>query len=146
MKECLNCKKEFQERRSTARFCSNKCRSAFNRGASGNKITKMQMQEMYNAIMGATEALKGYPGFIPQVLNPISHKDAVAIYNAENKDQRTSLESYDYNGMKELIIKATSSYELEFAWKIVKAASWLAGWQIRELTRLKDLQQTRIDF
>jgi len=31
MKECLNCKNQYQERRSTSKFCSNKCRAAFAR-------------------------------------------------------------------------------------------------------------------
>jgi CRISPR/Cas system CSM-associated protein Csm2 small subunit len=132
MKECLNCKKEFQERRSTARFCSNKCRSAFNRGTSGNRITKMQMREMFNAIMGAVNSINAKNG----------QPEAVTVV-FEMPSEKTP--KMNYNNARATIEASTSSYQLEDAWRQIKKQDW-PGWQMKELTKLKDLQQTKIDF
>lgn len=51
-----------------------------------------------------------------------------------------------YNELRGLIESATSSTELHKAWKEVEKNKTLAGWQIRELEKLKNIQQTKIDF
>lgn len=50
--ECLNCKKEFKEKRGTAKYCSVNCRVAWNK-KNGNKkpISGIQTQVLYNAVL-----------------------------------------------------------------------------------------------
>lgn len=51
-----------------------------------------------------------------------------------------------YNELRDLIQAATSSVELHKAWKEVEKNKELASWQLKELGKLKDYQQTKIDF
>jgi hypothetical protein len=145
MKICLNCQKEYQNKREASKYCSDKCRVAYNRKHPQNSVSKTQVQVLYNEMLEMVAIMKE-SGLEIRVINPIPAETAIAIHNTENKDQLTSTTNYDYNGLKQLISASTSAYELEQAWRIVKAAAWLAGWQLKELTRLKDLQQTKIDF
>lgn len=144
MKQCLNCHTEFEYKRESAKFCSDKCRATYNRAHPKQLVTPIQMQVLYNEILELASKMKGVR---PEVLlvNPISPQTAVAIHNAENKDQHTEVITYDYNGLKGLISAATSSTELHAAWKIIENAN-LAGWQLRQLSQLKEHQRTKIDF
>jgi hypothetical protein len=58
--ECLNCQKEIVGKKSTARYCSIKCRVAHHR-KNGKKqgITEPQMQVLYNSFLEAIRSLKG---------------------------------------------------------------------------------------
>jgi predicted nucleic acid-binding Zn ribbon protein len=141
--ECLNCKKEFEPKRPHGKFCSDKCRVAYNRANPQNKVTNIQMQVLYAEMLKMASEFKG---FDIKMVDPITPQVHVALINAENKDQHTFIKEYDYAGLKELISTSTSSYDLESAWRIVNAAKGLVGWQLRELTRLKELQRTKIDF
>ncbi len=58
MNKCLKCQKEYEPKRSTSKFCSDSCRSAFHRDAPVNKITKLQMQSLYNAVLEAVEKIQ----------------------------------------------------------------------------------------
>ncbi len=61
MKECLNCTAKFQERRSTAKFCSNKCRAAYNRGNPTQTVSKVQLQVLYNEMLELIKRVKSEP-------------------------------------------------------------------------------------
>lgn len=58
MRECLNCKKEYEHKREASKFCSGKCRVKYNRDHPKEKITRMSMQAMYNFAMEALTELK----------------------------------------------------------------------------------------
>ena len=50
--KCLNCQKEFEpKRKDTAKFCSATCRVQYNRVNPKDKVTKVQMQVLYNTMM-----------------------------------------------------------------------------------------------
>ena len=50
--KCLNCQKEFEpKRKDTAKFCSATCRVRYNRVNPKDKVTKVQMQVLYNTMM-----------------------------------------------------------------------------------------------
>jgi hypothetical protein len=55
MQECLWCKKQFEPKRPTAKFCSTSCRVMNNRkfGKKKDAITDVQMQVLYKAVMDA---------------------------------------------------------------------------------------------
>lgn len=68
MKKCLQCPNEFEAKRESAKFCSDKCRVAWHR-KHGKKdgVTKFQMQVLYNSILEAIEkmALPQLSNFVP---------------------------------------------------------------------------------
>lgn len=50
--KCLNCPKEFEpKRKDTAKFCSATCRVQYNRVNPKEKVTRVQMQVLYNTMM-----------------------------------------------------------------------------------------------
>jgi hypothetical protein len=52
MKECLECKKEFDAKREAAKFCSVNCRVKWNRKQpKKNIVTPLQMQVLYNSVL-----------------------------------------------------------------------------------------------
>lgn len=61
MKRCLNCDKEFQHKRNAAKFCSDKCRAAYNRSHPGQAVTKIQVQVLYNEMLDMIKAAKEAP-------------------------------------------------------------------------------------
>lgn len=138
MKECLNCKKEFEPKKQHGKFCCANCRVSYNRKhpkiENGiNAVVSPTMQELFNSIMAGIDAINarnGLPPAICSVIVPEKQKEAVLSYNE----------------LMDLIESATSSTELHKAWKAVEKNKTLAGWQIRELEKLKNIQQTKIDF
>lgn len=149
MKICLKCNKEFEPKRDTAKFCSTSCRVMYGKKNQGRKketvLERMEAinEEMKRTLLKIHGIMESSDG---RTANPVSPETAIGLHNLENTDQFTATSTYSYEGLKALINASTSSHDLEHAWKIVKAATWLAGWQIRELTKLKELQQTKIDF
>jgi len=135
MKECLNCKKEYEPKRDSSKFCSTSCRVRwYQKHSKGkSKVTTMDMQELYNAVLSAVNSINAKNGQPPASLHvfvPETPKEAVL----------------SYNDLRDLIQAATSSSELHKAWKEVEKNKSLASWQMRELGKLKDYQQTKIDF
>lgn len=61
MKQCMNCKKEFEYKRESARFCSDRCRAAYNRANPQQAITKVQVHVIYNEILELIERAKAEP-------------------------------------------------------------------------------------
>jgi len=58
MKQCMNCKTDFEFKRDSAKFCSDKCRAAYNRAHPQQMVTKLQMQSLYNAVLEAVEKIQ----------------------------------------------------------------------------------------
>lgn len=96
MKECLNCKSEFKEQRSTAKFCSNKCRAAHNRQKPENKVTKMQLQVLYNAFLDA--------------VGKIQYSAPKEIYDAPKKPNIQD-EPLSFNKLRETIENKEPSFQ-----------------------------------
>lgn len=135
MKLCAYCQKEYANKRDTSRFCSDKCRVAYNRKnpKKGDAITPVQMQVLYNSIMGAIRAInernnQPIPG--ATIIIPVASKEA----------------EYGYNELMKLIESATSAAELAIAWKKVEKTEGLAKWHLNKLTQAKEEQRTKIDF
>jgi hypothetical protein len=61
MRECLNCKIQYQEKRSTSKFCSNKCRAAYNRGNPTHTVSKTQLQVLYKEMLDLIQKAKSEP-------------------------------------------------------------------------------------
>ena len=57
MKECLNCKKGYESRRDFSKYCSTKCRVQYNRNNPKEKVTRVQMQVLYNSILGLVDKM-----------------------------------------------------------------------------------------
>ena len=109
MKECLNCKNQYQERRSTSKFCSNKCRSAFYR-----KGTKGYQESIFEKILTAHGGLQetllkikqlvaNTPYNAPSLVSPLTPEQSVALHNVENKGQVTKAMLLPKERVNELI-------------------------------------------
>lgn len=62
MKACLNCQKSYQSKRDTSKFCSDKCRVAYNRKHPQAGVSKFQMQVLYNNILAAVDSINAKNG------------------------------------------------------------------------------------
>ena len=52
MKPCLHCQKDYEFKRAASKFCSDKCRVAYNRRhPKQGAVTPMQVQVLYNAVL-----------------------------------------------------------------------------------------------
>ncbi len=144
MKLCLNCQKEFEHKRDSAKYCSDKCRAAYNRAHPEQQVTKLQLQLLYNEMIELARKMQSGPEI--KIMPPQTHQQAIALHNAEHPEQRTTFVYLSYNELRALIESATSSMELHKAWKEVEKNKELAGWQIKILNQLKENQRTKIDF
>jgi hypothetical protein len=61
MKACLNCQKEYENKREASKFCSDKCRVAYNRKHPKNSISKVQMQVLYNQVLELIGSIPSAP-------------------------------------------------------------------------------------
>lgn len=112
MKGCLHCKKEFEAKKETAKFCSTSCRVMWNR-KNGNKtkdaIQPFQMQVLYNSLLEMIDKV-GKNNQLPPVIGtiiaqkselPVSGKTfqqymndiADLEYEQEFKDKATEIQS-----------------------------------------------------
>ena len=106
MKECLNCKKEFEPKKRHGKFCCANCRVAYNRKhpkiENGiNVVVSPTMQELFESIMAGIDAINTKNGLPPAQVHIITPKQAVALHNAENKDQITELKGIPISKLKE---------------------------------------------
>lgn len=83
MKECLNCNKNFKEKKDSAKYCSDKCRVQWNRKNPKKEKGLSELQQMkvlYNALMLKIDNLalptvslpindfkQGFIGVVPQI-------------------------------------------------------------------------------
>jgi len=72
MRECLECKKEYENQRETSKFCSTKCRVKHNRKSQKTK-SKIQMDVLYNAILDMVTNMPKN--------TPMSEMASKAVYN-----------------------------------------------------------------
>src|SRR6478735_393114 len=61
MKACMNCKKMFEPKRPHGKFCSDKCRVAYNRSNPTDSVTKIQVQVLYNEMLDLIKKAKSEP-------------------------------------------------------------------------------------
>jgi hypothetical protein len=133
MKECLNCKKTYNAKRASSKFCSVNCRVLYHQKHGKAKIKTADLQEMFNAVLTAVNSINAKNGQPPA--------SVTAFIPEKPKDSVLS-----YNELRALIEAATSSMELHKAWKEVEKNKELVGWQIKILNQLKENQRTKIDF
>jgi len=58
MIKCLNCEKEFEPKRETAKYCSVNCRVRYNqKNGKKNAVSKFQMQALYNEVLSMVRDL-----------------------------------------------------------------------------------------
>lgn len=125
MKECLHCKKEFEPKKDTAKFCSTSCR-VMNHQKKGKKkqeeIKPVQMQVLYNAVleMVANAKFKPIDDSFPEKWNgspqATSHTTKLALGIEKTFQQHMNdlpeLETeYDYRKKYEEIEVATNLSE-----------------------------------
>lgn len=144
MIECLNCKIQFQEKRSTAKFCSGKCRSAYFR-----KSEKTTQESVFSKIVSFQDELSLTLIKIKQLVanTPYNAPSLPNDFIGDEPLHPANLKPIlSYNELRDSIESATSSTQLHAAWKQVEKNKELASWQLKELGKLKYYQQTKIDF
>lgn len=133
MKQCLNCQTEFQYKRGAAKFCSNKCRAAYNRAHPKQSVTPIQMQVLYNSVLEAINqinARNGQPPAFGAVIEPIKPN------RIQSQDDLPTFQSL-LNGMASLLFADDKNeYELK-----IRSATHLTDKQ-RELL-LNNLRNLR---
>jgi hypothetical protein len=142
MKECLHCKKEFEAKRDSAKFCSTSCRVMYHRKHGKKKdVTPLQMQVLYNSMLELVDKMGTGPLQVQRV-PPLSKKEETAMFNYEHKDQLTTISDaptfQDFlNGMEKLYFPDEKE---EYALKI-RAATHLSEKQRNLL--LANLRQAK---
>ena len=118
MKGCLHCKKEFEAKKETAKFCSTSCRVMWNR-KNGNKtkdaIQPFQMQVLYNSMMDLIDKTIEKFGEIPEFEIPVglqpSKKNGIHNTTSHTAGQKLGIEKTFQQYMNEI---ADLEYEQEF--------------------------------
>lgn len=75
MKECLWCKKEYEPKKDTSKFCSTSCRVMWNKkyGKKKKEVGLSELQELYNSILTAVNSINaknGQPEALAAVVVP----------------------------------------------------------------------------
>jgi len=142
MKECLHCKKEYEAKRDSSKFCSVNCRVKFNRAnGSKNKVTGIQAQVLYNAMLEMVEKITDFPS--PKVYDserlPIAHKDEPPMYLA-----KPTVSQYDayFNEIKAVRMLD----DIPDLVKIIKADTDLPKWQQDNLVKFAIEHSKTFDF
>lgn len=80
MKNCLQCKKDFESKREAGKFCSTSCRVMWNRknGKKGEKgLTELQqMKVMYNSLMEKIDKISLPQMPLSEMMAPLTEKNA----------------------------------------------------------------------
>lgn len=123
---CLHCNKWIKqpEGKREKLFCNNTCRS--NYWYSKNKKGKSLINQSSKI-------------HIPPKLPSTFEKDEPLSFEKLKSE-------ISYNEAQSLITNATSSFELQNAWQQINTKKDWPSWQMRELTKLKENQRTKIDF
>jgi predicted nucleic acid-binding Zn ribbon protein len=124
MKTCLNCQKEYPNKREASKFCSDKCRVAYNRKHPKKApVSELQMQVLYNAVL----ELVGKSGRIEE-------KPAIA--------SKTTYQPIITQQLPQVAIQAITHKYLEDKQEVTNAdehKSWLK--RLNDDTRLSDEQK-----
>lgn len=132
--KCQECGKEYEAHRKTSKFCSGKCRAAHSRKNPQNKITRVQMQALYNMAVSALEELKNHaPANLPSDFQNIGkigvlHQNG-SIEPLSFSSPQNALKSFEYYRL------AKKEIQNEDDW--VKMAA-----EIRSASNLTDKQKT----
>jgi hypothetical protein len=62
MRACLECHKEYENKREASKFCSAKCRVKYNRKNPQQMVTPVQMRVLYDMALGVLEEIKNMKG------------------------------------------------------------------------------------
>jgi hypothetical protein len=93
MKECLHCKKEFQEQKQTAKYCSTSCRVMYNRNKpKKTKVftTESKLEVMCNAVMDMLTTIKFQQATSDSYIwKPTNIHDELPIFPTKPKLRRT---------------------------------------------------------
>lgn len=141
MKNCLNCGYEFQEKKDSAKYCSVSCRVMYNRKNPKDRVSKVQMQDLYNSVKELIEAAKNNPP-APQYA-ALTNK---GMEYGSTPVTATIVLEMTYNQAQDELRACCSGPEIEKVWRKISAKKNWAGWQLRELTKIKEDQRTKIDF
>jgi len=134
VKVCLWCKKDYEAKKESSKYCSTSCRVMFNRKpANSNQIKPFQMQAIYNQILEMNAKLirqienSNFPPLPKmQYVTPISEKQSLAIYNATHIDQFTSIETVKQKSFQEHmneIAELDTPYEYEVKTKEIESSN-----------------------
>jgi hypothetical protein len=119
--KCLQCQKDFDAKRETAKYCSDKCKVKYHRKNGGkNTIKPFQMQVLYNSIVELIE--KGQQQQF-RAANPMPKELHALEQNLKNKDQFTTVTE-----VPQRQIKRTPAHWVELRRECVDAddyAQWL---------------------
>lgn len=136
MVNCLYCRKEFEQKRSTAKFCSDKCRAAHHRRHPENTVTKVQMQVLYNEMLDMMAKIKEMPPQTqyngPKLPDNFKGDEPLSINRSKQEETQTGqLPTYMslINGMAKVVFADEKD---EYAQKIL-AATHLSQKQIDAL-------------
>lgn len=152
MKECLNCNKPYEPKRSTSKFCSNKCRAAHARKGQSSEAKVSLMEKIVAAVDEITEVKMFIQGLMAKAKSEphqpffgVATKEGVKWGETLEKPAEIVLE-LTYNQAMDELRYCTSSAEIEKVWRKILAKKDWAGWQMRELSKTKEDQRTKIDF
>lgn len=142
-KGCLECKKDYEAKRDTSKFCSDNCRVKWNQ-KNGRKVKgelkPFQMQVLYNQMVEINTKLMaqienaGLPPLPEQAIQKIPNmryvpvipeKEVLAAYNASHQNQFTSVEnikSKSFNEFLDAIAELDTEYEYRMLAKEIDAS------------------------
>lgn len=137
--KCLSedCKNEFENKTGRRRFCSDACKMKWHRKhPKKNTATKLDIQVLLNEFKAAIQEMG--TGVKVQQLNPISEKEAVALYNNTHPNQHLEI-SYVPSRTFEQYKQAKLECDDEHDWMKLKSeilASSLSARQKELLTKI----------
>jgi hypothetical protein len=86
MKECLYCKKEFEGKKPTRKFCSDSCRVMYNRKFGGKALKDWQAKSIYNSIIEGIEKLTNIKVEKGSIIIP-QNNDSTQVHNFPTNQQ-----------------------------------------------------------
>ena len=134
MKECLHCGEQYEAKRESSKFCSTSCRVMHNRKSQKKKSATIQ--ENLTELLAEVRKIVRYDG--PKLPDNFT--------GDEYRPDQKKLPEISYNDATSGLLAATSSAEIEIIWRRVLLKKDWPGWQMRELTKIKENQRTKIDF
>lgn len=112
MRECLNCKAQYEFKREASKFCSPKCRVQYNRKHPKQTLTKLQIQVLYNQLSDALDKINS-GAFLTPVKPQTSPPQPNPYFQPQSQNKpRISFEEY---------VEKKRECETEEDWVAVKA-------------------------
>ena len=120
MKECLHCKKEFQQKRDTARYCSTSCRVMYNRKNPSvqKKKVELRLDVIYNSIL---DLIANHKSELPKDAQHITQMGVFKYNDAVEPMFATKLKiKRSYENYQQLRIDCPNAEE----WNELKSEIW----------------------